>query len=204
VSGERGTTMTVYRRVGVAAVVLSLATVGGCAVTKANQAATTASASPIALASPSPTPTPSPTPSPGECLVGTWKQTDGTDRFKFYSNVGELTFRTKGAVRILRADGTGTFKYAKTRYESSYKGRSLALVFNGELDFKWSATESRLVYGDVTRTTVTITAYESGSKVASTKDRTGTRSIPNTYSCSTTTSKETGNTSEHHATWTRV
>jgi hypothetical protein len=194
--------MTVGKRLRLVASVLVLAGLSACSLTRANEAVLPTPV-PVPVAE-SATPTPTPTASPGDCLVGTWKQTTGTDRFKFYSNVGELTFTTKGAVRILRADGTGTFTYAKTRYESSYKGRGLALVFNGSMDFKWSATESRLVYGDVTRTTVTIAAYESGSKVASQKDRTGTRSIPNTYSCSATTSKETGNTSEHHATWTRV
>jgi hypothetical protein len=196
--------MAVGRRRGLVVSVLVLAGLSACAVTRADEAVLPTPAPVPVAESATPTPTPSPTASPGSCLVGTWKQTAGTDRFKFYSNVGELTFKTSGAVRILRADGTGTMKYAKTRFTSSYKGRSLAIVYNGQYDFTWSATPTRLVYGDITKASTTVTFYESGANRGSSKFGVSTRSVPNTYTCAGSTSKETGTASVHTATWART
>jgi hypothetical protein len=139
-----------------------------------------------------------------ECWIGTWLSTLDVERFVFSRGMDQMTFTGFGVRRTLRPDGTAVVTMENFTMSAPYNGTELRVVFDGTAQYNWSATQDTFTYGDFTRNDTVITQYQDDRKLASAKDRIGTRHWTLQATCADDQATEVDHENGFHVVWKRV
>ncbi|MBP2327715.1 hypothetical protein JOF56_008100 [Kibdelosporangium banguiense] len=94
------------------------------------------------------------------CMIGSWRSVGEFTTVKFYTDQEPMRFSGNGRVLEFRADGTGMERHDSFTLTSSFAGRTLRIVSNGTMEFKWSASDSAVTYIGHTSATITFSYYD--------------------------------------------
>jgi hypothetical protein len=95
----------------------------------------------------------------GDCVVGSWKQTEGWQRIATDDLVTDLRLITGGRTFQVRPDGTASFEYLNpTRWQNTGVGDDLEVVYAGTVTMTYTAKDGAWTEtADATGATTTLT-----------------------------------------------
>jgi hypothetical protein len=95
----------------------------------------------------------------GDCVVGSWKQTEGWQRITTDDKVYEVRLIDGGRLFDVKADGTGTVRYLDpTSWKTAGSGDDLEVIYAGSLTLTYTASGGKWSQNaDTTKATTQLT-----------------------------------------------
>lgn len=94
-----------------------------------------------------------------DCVVGSWKQTEGWQRITTEKMVTEVRLITGGRLFDVKADGTASLRYTDpTKWKSAGFGDDLEVIYAGSSTLTYTASDGKWTQtADATKTTTQLT-----------------------------------------------